>query len=78
MHLEHSVHNRPLEEMEKNYTALGSGGGKKIKKTSAWTAMLRGNLKLYWGKRGRNGGAGGDLLFLLSCTCEMEKRHFHF
>lgn len=27
MHLEHSVHNRPLEEMEKNYTALGSGGG---------------------------------------------------
>lgn len=26
MHLEHSVHNRPLEEMEKNYTAFGGGG----------------------------------------------------
>lgn len=26
MHLEHSVHNRPLEEMEKNYMAFGSGG----------------------------------------------------
>lgn len=26
MHLEHSVHNRALEEMEKNYTPFGSGG----------------------------------------------------
>lgn len=51
MHLDHSVHNRPMEKIEKNDT------GSKCRKmnTSDWTAALIWDLKSYWG--GMEGGA---------------------
>lgn len=60
MHLEHSVHNRPMEKIEKNDT-----GGVPEENEYIWLdRVLRGDLKIVLGRE----GGGGLLLFLLSST----------